>query len=129
MVYSTYEIAQASPKIPSINELRHKHTPLSPPPVSVHHSSPLPSQVISQDSGNTKLTKTIKTLELDIITSPSQAVLAAKAECPQTINKQYLYANAYAADIPDHVLAQYSLDISEPHFHLLKEGALYNIDM
>lgn len=126
MVYCAHEIARSNPEIPSINELRHKNTPLSPQPVAVQMSCPSPSQEEPIQLDNTKLTKT---LELNIVTSPSQAVVAAKAECPQTIKKTYLYANAYAADIPNDVLALYSLNIPEPHFNMLKEGTLYTIDM
>lgn len=54
-------------------------------------------------------------------------VLAAKAECPQTMRKRFFFVNAYAADIPNSVLAMYAKDTVKSHCQLLKGGKTYSI--
>ena len=63
------------------------------------------------------------------IESSHKTVLSAKAECPQTIEKGFLFVNAYAADVPPSILSRYPMNMSDSYMKLLKKGQMFSIDM
>lgn len=63
------------------------------------------------------------------IESSHKTVLSAKAECPQTKEKSFLFVNAYAADVPPGILSRYPMNMSDSYMKLLKKGKVFSIDM
>lgn len=127
-MYSVYDCAQDS-SIPSITELRKKHSMTSC--TNTYGPCPFPSQggaVMLVPSENKKTM--MDSYENVVQCFHSIPVMSAKAECPQIIARTFMFANSYAADIPDAVLSQYFTGacVSDDYMKLLKEGQTFKID-